>query len=140
MSENKFIEKKLDEINRYLVELEPILKLSFKEFSEDYRDIRTAERDFQLIVDTAVDINNHLLISLGNPPPEKNYDSFIALGKARVLSVEKAEALAPSTGLRNKLVHEYEEINPELLYRSLKTFTERYREYGRLILDYLRDK
>lgn len=140
MLDKKLVHKKLEEISTYLGELEPILKLSFKEFFASYRDMRTAERDFQLIVDAAVDINTHVLLSLVLPPPEKNYESFLTLGKAKVLSEKEAHALAPSTGLRNKLVHEYEEINPELLYRSLQHFTPLYRGYGASILEYLEAK
>ncbi len=140
MLDQVFLEKKVREIGRYLGELEPVLKLTQKEFVGSYRDMRIAERDFQLIVDAAVDINTHILLSLGLPPPEKNFDSFVALGRTGVLSEQEAKALAPSTGLRNKLVHEYEDINPELLYRSLKTFSLQYKEYGRLILIYLEGK
>ena len=137
MLEKKFVEKKLEEISRYLGELEPVLQLSHKEFKASYKDMRTAERDFQLIVDAAVDINTHVLLSLGLPPPEKNYDSFVLLGKHSVLSEKIAKELAPSAGLRNKLVHEYDEIDPECLYQSLKIFAKRYKEYGRLVLKYM---
>lgn len=127
-------------MNRYLGELEPVLQLSESQFIKSTRDMRVAERDFQLIVDAAVDINTHIVLALNLPPPEKNYDSFIALGKAGVLKKEEANALAPSTGLRNKLVHEYDEINPKILYRSLKSFSMQYKKYGRLILEYIEKK
>lgn len=137
MLDRVFIEKKAREIARYLSELEPVLRLSAKEFAASYRDMRIAERDFQLIVDAAADINTHVLLSLGFPPPEKNFDSFIALGKTGFLSEKDAEMLAPSAGLRNRLVHEYDEINPEVLYRSLKAFFIRYKEYGKAALSFL---
>lgn len=138
MLDKKFVHKKLEEIRTYLGEIEPILKLPGKEFFKGYRNMRTAERDFQLIVDAAVDINNHILLALGLPPADKNYQSFTALGKAKVLSEKKVNVLAPSTGLRNKLVHEYDEINPAILHRSLKRFAPLYREYGSSILKYLK--
>lgn len=137
MLDMAFIEKKAQEIGRYLGEMEPVLQLSAKEFVASYRDMRVAERDFQLIVDAAADINTHILLSLGFPPPEKNFDSFIALGKTGLLSEEDAKTLAPSAGLRNRLVHEYDEINPEILYRSLKTFFVRYKDYGKAVLAFL---
>lgn len=137
MLDKKLVHKKLEEMKRYEGELEPILLLSLKEFLASYRDMRAAERDFQLIVDSAIDINNHLLLALGLPPADKNYDSFFALVKAGVLTEKEAEKLAPSTGLRNKLVHEYDEINPEILYRSLKRFATQYKDYGRLVFAYL---
>jgi uncharacterized protein YutE (UPF0331/DUF86 family) len=136
MLDKILLEKKLREIGRYLGELEPILKLSLKEFLASYKDMRTAERDFQLIVDAAVDINNHLAFTLGLPPAENNFDSFLLLGKHGVLSEEEGKELAPSAGLRNRLVHEYDEVDPKILYHSLKAFAKQYREYGRAILAY----
>lgn len=137
MPEERFVEKKLEEISRYMDELGPMLAFSYNEFLGDYTRMRTAERDFQLIVDAAVDINNHILLTLGLPPAEKNFDSFILLGKNKVLSMKDAIHLAPSAGLRNKLVHEYDEIDPKILYRSLKTFFIRYKDYGKAVLAFL---
>lgn len=140
MLDKDFLGKKIKEIGNYLSDLELLLRATSAEFCANKRDMRAAERNFQLIVDSAVDINTHLILSRDLPPPEKNYDSFIALAKIEVCGEAKAKELAPSAGLRNKLVHEYDEINPELLYRSLKTFSTRYKEYGRLILVYLEGK
>ncbi|MCR4328558.1 MAG: DUF86 domain-containing protein [Patescibacteria group bacterium] len=140
MLDKILVKKKLANLGKYLNELEPILKLSYEEFVKNYREIRTAERDFQLIVDAAVDINVHLLLNSGQQPPEKNYESFIALEKTGVLSETQAKGIAPSAGLRNRLVHEYDEINPEILHRSLKKFVKSYKEYGMLILRYLDGK
>jgi len=46
--------------------------------------------------------------------------------------------IAPSTGLRNILVHEYEEIDDEIVYFSISTCLQFYLEYMELINRYLK--
>lgn len=131
MLDKNLINKKLESISLYLKEIEPILELPFKDFHKNYKDMRTAERDFQLMVDAAVDINNHIILEKGNNPPETNFQSFIKMGQLKSLSRRFSENLAKSAGLRNKLVHEYEKIDPYILYKSLKRFLPMYYKYSR---------
>jgi len=55
----EIIKSKIRDIEIYLKEIRPFLKLSSYKIIGDYPKLRTIERDFQLIVDTMVDINTH---------------------------------------------------------------------------------
>jgi uncharacterized protein YutE (UPF0331/DUF86 family) len=44
-----------------------------------------------------------------------------------------AASIAPSTGLRNRLVHEYEEINDEIVFNSIGKVLDMYKNYLKLI-------
>ena len=57
-----------------------------------------------------------------------------------IIPIEFALKIAPSTGLRNILVHEYEEINDEVVYNSINTCLQYYLEYMNLINQYLNVK
>lgn len=140
MLDKQLINKKLEAIVSYLNEIEPILKLPYKNFYKNYRDLRTAERDFQLIVDAAVDINMHIILEKGNQVPENNFQSFIIMSQINVLSEHFTKDMASSAGLRNKLVHEYEKIDPYILYKSLKKFILLYRQYCKEILKWSKSK
>jgi uncharacterized protein YutE (UPF0331/DUF86 family) len=136
MLDKNVINQKLEGITVYLKELDPILKITFKEFFKNYQNIRTAERDFQLIVDNAVDINNQIALSFNKPPAENNFQSFIQIGELGALPQGFGKKLAPSAGLRNRLVHEYEKIDPNLFYKSLKYFIPLYKKYCQNIYNY----
>jgi uncharacterized protein YutE (UPF0331/DUF86 family) len=69
-----------------------------------------AERLLQVVVDLAIDINSHLLISLGRPAPSTGRESFLDLGQANVIDNSLAIELAPSASMRNVLVHRYVDI------------------------------
>jgi uncharacterized protein YutE (UPF0331/DUF86 family) len=42
-----------------------------------------------------------------------------------------ASELAPSAGLRNRLVHRYDDLDDELVFRGVATFVQRFPEYVR---------
>lgn len=110
----------------------------YQEFSSALVHIRAAERNFQLIVDLASDINTHILLERGKKTPDTYRQSFVE--SAVVLSIKDTTArkLALSAGLRNILVHEYDfEEDYEQFYRSVKELLPAYREYMQVVHHYL---
>ena len=73
-------------------------------------------------------MSTHLVVGLGRPAPVDAYGSVVALGTAGVLERDLAARLAPATGLRNRLVHEYNGLDDrkvhEALAAALDTLTE----------------
>ena len=55
----------------------------------------------------------------GGYPASDYFNSFINLIELEVLNEDFANEIAPSTGLRNRLVHEYERINDEIVYNNI---------------------
>lgn len=68
MIDKQVIQSKLAEIDRYLTEAQPILALPEQEILSDIRNLRTLERNFQLIVDAILSINSHLIAGLSLTP------------------------------------------------------------------------
>lgn len=132
------IKKKIIQIDQYLKELQPLTKLSLRQFLSDYKIYRTTERNLQLIVDTAVDINNHLIIESQSPPADDYYQSFTKLAELKILPSAFASRIAKSTGLRNRLVHGYENIDLARIYKDLKSDLADYRKYNGYILKCLK--
>jgi uncharacterized protein YutE (UPF0331/DUF86 family) len=89
------------------------------------------------MVDTAVDINAHLIVELTGTPPQDDYDSFIKAAQAGVLSVPFALRIAQSTGLRNRLVHQYEAIDHTIVYSAMAAAITQYTEYCHHITTFL---
>ena len=126
----ELIEKKLEQIRVLLKELAQLLEKPFGEFIKDFMPIRAAERNFQLIVDLASDINTHILVERGESTPDTYKQSFYDLASAKVIEHALAEKLADSAKLRNILVHEYDfEEDYGKFYDAAKDFLPAYREY-----------
>lgn len=130
MMDPKLVRAKLAACRLHLNRLEPLAKKPYADFIADYVAFSAVERLVQLVVDTVVDINNHVLIESGAPAPKDYYSSFVGLGKLNWIPAPLARSLARTTGLRNRLVHAYEEVDLAVLYRALPAFLRDYRRYA----------
>ena len=68
-----------------------------------------------------IDINYHILSEKEDETPLDFYNSFIMLGTKKYLPMKLAETMASSAGLRNRLAHEYDEIDPKKIYEAMET-------------------
>lgn len=129
--------QKLIDLAQYLGELEPLSTLSFEEYRADYVQRHAVEKLIELIVETASDINRHILETRGGPPPTTYFSTFDELGASGVLPRTLAVRLASTTGLRNRLVHGYEKVEHQIVHRSLKSLIRDYRQYLVKMNDYV---
>lgn len=110
------VNKKLVSMTIYLNDLMPYKDISFDEFMKKHYEI---ERLLELLVMTASDIVFHLISEKGEPIPSSYKAAFLRAGEMGIISVELSKSLALSAGLRNILVHEYEEIDYGLVHKSI---------------------
>ncbi|PUU92053.1 MULTISPECIES: type VII toxin-antitoxin system HepT family RNase toxin [Halanaerobium] len=139
MTDPLIVRRKLNKMIEYLGQLEEVNQYSMENYLDNFFVKRTAERLIQLIVETATDINGHLIVSSGHKPPADYYTSFIKLSDCQIVNQKFAEEIAPSAGLRNRLVHEYEEIDDQIVYKSIQKTIESYKKYIRKIESYLKN-
>lgn len=140
MVNKSIVQRKLKRMKEYLHELDSFHNMSYSDYVSSFRNKRTVERLIQLIVDAAVDINSHVLVDEGFPPPGDAFHSFIRAGEIGVFPAAFARAIAPSTGERNIIVHEYEAIDDGLVFDSINETLQMYREYVRYYLKYISGK
>ncbi|MBI4599755.1 DUF86 domain-containing protein [Candidatus Uhrbacteria bacterium] len=134
------IESKLSDIQRYFGELEPVLKFSRTEILDDPLKIHTVERLFQLIVDTALDINTHIIIESSFGVPDDYQNTFVVLGEQGILPMSFVNRIAPSVGLRNMIIHRYGHVDLKRMVDDIQGEMGDYREYTKHILDFLKNK
>ena len=137
MVNKETVERKLNKLKQYLGELKEFQDLSWEKYCEDFQYRRVVERLIQLIVDVAVDINSHAVVDEGNAPPRDSFDSFMQAANLGMFPLEFAKKIAPSTGQRNIIVHEYEQIDDGLIYNSIPESVEMYGEYLRCVLNFI---
>jgi uncharacterized protein YutE (UPF0331/DUF86 family) len=83
----------------------------------------------QELIEAAIDINTYIIVQQGHNPPDDYYTSFMEAGRFGILPAELAERLAPSAGLRNRLVHEYDRIDSRIILEATKTARDLYSQY-----------
>lgn len=78
-----------------------------------------AERLLERIIGRMIDINYHVVTERDGLPPKDLYESFTRLADLGVLTRELADDIAPAAGLRNRLAHEYNEIDHRKIYEAV---------------------
>lgn len=135
----EFIYKKLEAVKGYTEELKQLLEsTSDKDFFSDSGSLRIAERLVQLIVDGMIDINQHIIHELNLKISEDLQGTFLILGENNVLPKDFAQKIAPVTGVRNILVHQYEKLDKEMFIRNLRKHFSDFEKYQQYIVEYLK--
>lgn len=131
------VNRKLQKLTGYLAELEMMEGITFEDYLSNFRHRRTVERLIQLIVDVAVDINTHAVVDAGKPPPADAFSSFLEAAKIGMFPRSFAQKLAPSTGERNIIVHDYEDIDDRIVFESISDALELYHQYVKYVSGYI---
>ena len=126
------IEKKLDLIVGYLSELFPIISLDNATIKNNKEKLRAVERLLQIIVDTAVDINTHIIAEENFESPDTYRGTFIVLGDKNVLPKEFSNKISDSVGLRNAVMHQYEKVDVDRMLNDIRNNIDDYKEYVRM--------
>ena len=88
-----------------------------------------AERYLERMIGRMIDINYHLITESGHPPPKDYHESFQMLGTMGILQGEFSREIAFSAGLRNRIVHEYDEIDAAKVYEALQVAVQQLPTY-----------
>lgn len=131
------IYQKLARVTEYLSELEELTQYSFEEYEADFKIKRAVERDIELIVEFASEVNGLIIVDSSEPPPADYFSSFIKMGQLGVLPKDLAQSLAHTAGIRNRLVHEYETVIDQLVYVGAQAVVKSFRQYVELVRNYL---
>ncbi len=139
MLKKSLIKEKIENIKLYLLEIDEIIKLGDKVILKDFRNIKTLERNFQLVVDEIVDINLHFIRELELHTPDDFQSSFLILAEqGKITPYDFACKIAPVVGLRNKLVHRYEKIDKRFFVEQVKKEKKDFTEYIKYVNNYLK--
>lgn len=137
MIDPTLVVRKINLISQDLDELLPISRKDLNEYLSTRIDEILAERYLERMIGRMIDINYHLITETGHPPPPDYYQSFTQLGKLGILPPAFAQQIAACAGLRNRIVHEYDEIEPRKLYDGLQVVVGNTPQYLGYIQQYL---
>lgn len=124
---------KFNDIRNYLDELLPLLEKDSRTIIEDYLVLHTVERLFQLIVDSAIDLNTHIISQSDFAVPNDYQSTFTVLGENKIIPMEFALKIARSVGLRNLIVHKYGKVDLKRMVDDIKNNLGDYVEYLKLL-------
>jgi uncharacterized protein YutE (UPF0331/DUF86 family) len=133
MIRKEFVRRKLQLITDDLVRLVRFKDLTLEELLADDIRLAAVERIIERIVMRAVDVNEHLLAECLPPQARSTRlsyrDTFLMLADLDICDADFAKAIAASAGLRNILVHDYNDVDRGILHRSIGSCLRDYKGY-----------
>jgi uncharacterized protein YutE (UPF0331/DUF86 family) len=135
--EKEILRRKLAAIVENLKALEPIARMTRTQYLEDLYKRKATERLLQELIEAAIDINTHIIVQKGHTVPDDYYETFIKAGTLQIISSDLAEKLAPSAGLRNRLVHEYDMLEHSVVLDAVRKAEDLYAEYVKQVEDFI---
>ncbi len=135
--EKEIIRRKMAVIIENLKALDAVKDTALEQYNNDIYRRKATERLLQELIEAAIDINTHMIVQSGSRVPDDYYESFVRAGQLKMISEDLAMKLAPSAGLRNRLVHEYDALENSIVLQAVSMATELYPQYIKAIEDYL---
>ena len=138
----KFVQRKLHLIAEDLGRLVHFKDDAFATIVANFIKLTTVERLLERIVMRAIDINEHLISELATGQEDKiarlTYrNTFLKLTALGIYPPAFAEQIAKSAGLRDILVHDYNDVDRHIVYNAMHTCLEAYQQYIDYILAFL---
>ncbi|HXF93322.1 MAG TPA: DUF86 domain-containing protein [Nitrospiraceae bacterium] len=131
------LRRKLAVIIDNLRTLEQVVTMPLDRYRREVFTRKGTERLLQEAIEAAFDINTHLIVHSGATVPDEYYQGFLKLADLGILSADLAAELAPSAGLRNRLVHEYDAIVDTIVLDAVRKAQKLFPQYVKAVETYL---
>jgi len=138
MLDKNFVQENIKDIQETLKLIESFKKYELNQIVSDFHLYGSLRYAFIELIGRAVDINQHIIKEKDGEVPQDYAETFKILAKINVLEQDFANKLSKSVGLRNVIVHEYEEVDDKLLYNSIDIALEQYPRYCQAILEFIK--
>ncbi|HYW34403.1 MAG TPA: DUF86 domain-containing protein [Balneolaceae bacterium] len=135
--DQRVIDEKLESLRRCIKRVETKRPGSPSELEEDIdlQDILSV--NLERAIQQCVDIGAHIIASSEEEAPNTMADTFQKLLDMHVLTKETAKVMKKAVGFRNIAVHNYEQINWNIVFNICTQQLDDFKEFAREITKYL---
>ncbi len=140
MSGEEKITRKLQTLDKFVAYLNSRKNVSKQELGENYELKSAIERNFQLAIESVLDIGEIIIAIEEFDRPETYRDVILILGKYKIIPGKFAQDLSQAAGFRNILVHLYEEVKIDFLYDFLHERLRDFMAFEQYITQYVEKK
>lgn len=117
--------------------LRELQQLTYAEFEREHVLHGSAERDFQVAIQAALDVGAYLLAEAGVPPPAEYQQVFREMGRVGIVPPVFANKLTGMAKFRNVLVHLYLEVDLKKVFAYLQNDLGDFELYAQYVSEYL---
>jgi uncharacterized protein YutE (UPF0331/DUF86 family) len=114
------IRRRLQKLDEYLEILRGLQRYDLETFVEEPEHYGSAERFLQLAIENLTDMGNHVVAGLGLGTVDSYRDIPFILAEHGYIDDPMREKWIQMIGFRNVLVHDYLDLDREIVYRVLQ--------------------
>ena len=128
---------KLESLRRCLKRVHDKTPASSDLLIDDYDSQDIITLNLGRAVQLCVDIGLHIVSDLEVAVPDTMAQTFVVLEKANCLDSAVAERMIKAVGFRNTVVHAYQEIDWNIVYRIITKHLDDFRDFSRQVLAFI---
>lgn len=137
MSINDRIIKRLKKLSEYTTFLKEFRGVTKEILETDKYKRSIVERNLHLACEIVIDVANILNSEYRLPPASDNKETILTLGEAGILEKKYAKELSGLAPFRNVLVHDYLEVDYEIVADVLNNKLEDFEKFSKIIAEFL---
>ncbi|OIO28124.1 MAG: antitoxin [Candidatus Hydrogenedentes bacterium CG07_land_8_20_14_0_80_42_17] len=134
------IKKKLVQLREYKKQINEFKNITLNQYTNDWKTQRTIERTLQIMVESCLDIANHIISDSSFRLPNNSADTFRILSENKILPNKLMNELIRMVQFRNFIVHNYERIDGSIVTNILKKKLIVFDKFSLQIIKYLKFK
>ena len=139
MVDKAVILRKISELELYQKQIREFSDITLQDYKADWKTQRIVERTLQIMIETCADIANHIVSDRGMRSPTSYTDTFKVLFENNIIDSELFTIMEKMAKFRNIVVHQYEEVDSEIVIIVLKKHLGDFDRFKDAILTYLKD-
>ena len=131
------IRKRLNKLDEYFAILKRLQQYAKQEFISDPEHYGSAERFLHLVIETVTDIGNHIIADENLGTINWYSDIPKILSNRGIINTDDKDKWIKMIGFRNTLVHEYIDVDLDIVYDILQKGLEDIEQIKKKLAKYL---
>lgn len=139
MVDRALVLRKISELEVYQKQMKEFSDIALEAYKANWKTQRIVERTLQMMIETSVDIANHIVSDRGMRSPTSYADTFKVLFENNVIDSGLLIIMEKMAKFRNVVVHQYEEVDSEIVIIILKKHLGDFDRFKDAVLTYLKN-
>lgn len=140
MVDRNVVLRKISELERYLGQVKEFSGMTSDAYRSDWKTQRIVERTLQMMIEICADVAGHIISDSAMRPPVTYADTFKVLHENKVIGTEVFSVMDKMAKFRNVIVHQYEEVDAEIVVLILNKHLDDFERFKEAVLEYVRKR
>ena len=140
MVDEDVVATKLERAHEYTNDLAEMRGIPKEEYVSDVVLQRAVERTLMNLIQSCIDLAQHVRAANGISAGGTAKDEIQALGELEIISRDTQQKIEEAVGFRNVLAHRYGEVDHDVVYEVLHDDLRWFKRFQQEVAQWLRDR